>query len=390
MTGSSDGPQLSAVIEHPQEVLLVIVGAGASFDCLQSDRGKSTVVRALGTSREWSDVRPPLTQDLVGPGTVVRDLALRYPFSQPVIDELRERLLVLPGRPGNRADNLEVALREYLDRSRENPVASKHLASFRFFLRDYLWLSSDYVLTTEPTTNYTRLVRHLYDWAVANHSHVCFISFNYDTLLDQACANHWGLDIEDPGTYIADDFASLLKPHGSVRWAWRDPNTAPVGTSAEAAAARIARGEPDDPTAWTIITGQFPGHSETPQNRALHPDLPALALPVDGKTGFILPSGHQAFLDELQGRVRRLLTIGWRAAEPDFVEVLSRLVMSRNRSLFVVGGPAATADFGGIINNFGDLWRRLESPQKLEEGFRPIFENGLFDWLLKDITWPPP
>lgn len=55
--------------------------------------------------------------------------------------------------------------------------------------------------------------------------------------------------------------------------------------------------------------------------------IPALALPMPAKTEceLIWPAEQANFFSSLQGRVRRLLIIGWRAAEPEFVARLQRM-----------------------------------------------------------------
>lgn len=174
------------MIEHPEEVLLVIVGAGASFDCLQDERSDNFAVDTGGVEglrqRVWGEVRPPLTKDLVADNAIVRTLATRYPQTRPLIDHLRDRLGVIPGTTASPTTTLEEALADYRDLRSSNPQAARHVAAFRFLLRDYLWASTDYALAPSFTggfTNYTRLVRIAYEWASANHSHVCFVSFNF-------------------------------------------------------------------------------------------------------------------------------------------------------------------------------------------------------------------
>lgn len=380
-----------AQAEDTREVLVVVLGAGASFDCLQEDRADDFSVRSSSLlHRPWREVRPPLTQDLVAPGSIVMELADRYPMVRPLVDDLRERLGVVPGSPNGRADSLEEALRDYVARRDANPHVARHLAAFRFFLRDFLWLSTDYVMSSQFTggiTNYTRLVRHLYQWAAGVDGHVCFVSFNYDTLLDQACADYWGLDLEDLDSYVSDRHASLLKPHGSIRWAWRVAEGPQLASSREAADHRIAEGEPDGAAEFPLVTGQMPNHRNV--SVPTWPDLPAIALPVAGKSEFVWPKAHHDHFTSWQGSVRRLVTIGWRAAEPHFVDLLSPLIMNRHRVLLVTGGPSAESDVDEVASRLGRLGEGVDL-RKLTQGFRPLFGNEELAWLLEDVDWPWP
>jgi hypothetical protein len=45
------------------------------------------------------------------------------------------------------------------------------------------------------------------------------VSFNYDQLLDQACASVFGLHLHDMDAYISRPDVHVHKPHGAVNWA---------------------------------------------------------------------------------------------------------------------------------------------------------------------------
>jgi hypothetical protein len=218
------------VIEDPEEILLVVVGAGASYDSVAPAQSQRREIQGPFSSDPkffWEDVRPPLTQGLVADGPVVRQLTTRYERVTPLVHHLRGELGPTTGTPTNKT--LEEALRDYSDL--DGTDIPHHLAAFRFFLRDYLWLSSEYALASTFTggmTNYTDLVGRCYRWAARNRSHVRFVTFNYDTLLDRACASQWGLDPEDLSTYTADRYgkpsqAARIGPVGlGSPWGWND------------------------------------------------------------------------------------------------------------------------------------------------------------------------
>lgn len=220
-------------------VLLVIVGAGASYDCLPDDqlRHSDTQTERL-VRRPATAVRPPLTKDLVERGAFSNELVVRYPQCRPVVDELRRRLRqpstdgldsaeALPVLQSWASLTLEQALHDYEQQAVNDPAVHSHITAFRFYLRDLLWASTDYMLSADITggvTNSTSLVRELRRWAMSMNRHVCIVSFNYDLLLDQACHDHWGLNPFNLDTYVSDPYTTLMKPHGSVQWAWHLPN----------------------------------------------------------------------------------------------------------------------------------------------------------------------
>ena len=49
--------------------------------------------------------------------------------------------------------------------------------------------------------------------------------------------------------------------------------------------------------------------------------VPALAIPVQGKSSFEVPSSHKAALSVAFGKVGAAITIGWRGLENDFVQL---------------------------------------------------------------------
>ncbi len=214
--------------EGDGDVLLVVLGAGASFDCvLPSPLVKSgrRELRPAGSAEdleqlEYWDCRPPLTKDLVKPGPLVNRMIARYPACRPVIDDLRQRL----GSPHGELElTLERALRDYQSQAERDPVLERHMLATRFFLRDYLWACTKYMISDDLTggvTNYDTLVRLVYRWAFDTHSHVCFVDFNYDLLLEEACQSHWRFDGRDPDSYVGHPRVSIVKPHGSIQWSF--------------------------------------------------------------------------------------------------------------------------------------------------------------------------
>jgi len=353
-------------------VLLVIVGAGASYDCLPERELDRTTINGPGLPpRSACDVRPPLTKDLVQAGEFYNKLVVRYPQCRPVVDDLRRRLRTT--------------------QQRSLTLIRSHITAMCFYLRDLLWASTDYMLSADLTggvTNYTTLVRRLRQWATSMNRHVCFVSFNYDLLLDYACRDDWGLNPLNLASYVSDPYTTLIKPHGSVHWAW--PLASQSGTvgSADADAAAIAAGSPVVPPGTPIRVDTTPGHR--PSRLVNCPvTVPALAFPMPAKTesDLVWPPEQQTFVDALQGRVRRLLIIGWRAAEPEFVGRLQQIVMCPARVLIASGGPSAKDDAQETSDNLKLLDR---AEDRTHDGFSGLFDDQGLAWLLEDIQWPRP
>ena len=239
---------------------------------------------------------------------------------------------------------------------------------------------------TGGVTNYTTLVRELYQWAARTGSHVSFISFNYDLLLDTACDNYLGFDrYGEPANYVANEFASLLKPHGSIHWVWRLSEES-VNDWEHAARIAISRGA-DAPISKAVRALSPLEYHRSGSFRGV--DLPALALPVIGKTDLIWPEEHATHFENLQGSVRRLLTIGWQGAEEHFISALKPLVMSRARSMVVTGGYQGDKDASAVYRNLAAVTSHTERRQ-FTKGFLQFASSEELRWLLEDVQWPWP
>lgn len=318
-----------------RDTLLVVVGAGASFACLPDDVVGNVSSEGL-PELPWPAVRPPLTQTLVGPGPLQDEVLARYSAAKPLVAELRSAL----AEAGDSVLSFEALLAEYERSAATNPARDRHLVALRFYLRDLLWACTDYATQPRPgsgLTRYHRMVNELQDWAVRNDRHVCFVNFNYDLILERACADDFGLDPNSLDDYLANPHVSVTKPHGSVNWAWHLNGTQLPAAQVDQEV--IACTSPEmfvhrD----TLRVDPSPPHRRNP-GKHLWRSLPALALPVTDKNTFVWPAEQHAFVAEgLRGRVRGVITLGWRGLEPHFLALLPPLVRSGTRMLLVMGG----------------------------------------------------
>lgn len=364
------------------EVLLVIVGAGASYDCLGDEvwADRQIAVRP-GVRRPAWEVRPPLTKDLIRSSRFNNELALKYSPARPLIDELRHRM----SGSGDMTPTLEQALAEYQARRVADPAIKRHLVAMRFYLRDLMSEATDAACCADVSgglTNYQTLVRRCRQWAIAGDRHVCFVSFNYDTLLDQACQDVWGLKINLLDTYVEDPKCSLLKPHGSIAWGWQPfgERTLPGEQRAQLA---ISKGEPDDTEGLrprTFLSDDLMGPLQ----------IPALALPMAGKSTFVWPPDQDAHFRSLQGHVRRVLTIGWRGAEPHFTELLRDKIMGGARIQFVHGGRYNAEDAMCEQTALEYSLGYTTDLNVFSNGFDRYMRSTALETLLAPVEWPMP
>jgi hypothetical protein len=348
-------PAVSAS-EVDGEVLVVVIGAGASFDCAPIDNHVAIEdPRGFGRGRHtWPEVRPPLTLDLVGPSAFRNQILNRYRAGGigTLVNEVRRAL-----EGSDDTITLENALSAFEQRSAHNNMTALSLLAFRFYLRDLFFACADYAqspVISAGFTNYTELVQTSYEWASARSWHVCFVTFNYDMLLDEACVAETPYAIGLQPT--SDGRLSLLRPHGAVAWEWQSTELGLFGSS------RVANAQS------LLEQRQVPDVSE----RDLHIDMfrpeevrggsraaaaPAIALPMPGKSedDFVWPDSHREFLGSLRGRVTKVAVIGWRAVDDHFTRLLTEVARPQCSMLVVTGNPSDAA----ARQEAGDIDERL-------------------------------
>ena len=347
------------------ECLLVVLGAGASYDCLRDyplnaymdgedavrwDEITSTPAPAYGAGPRHglAAVRFPLTSQLADANPFRNRLLRRYPGAGVVVSHLKDAL-----QYNHVTDSLETALRAMQEESDRDPQAESWLIQFAFYLRDLILECTSYMHSEDlgfNVTNYLHLARQLRNWQRSGDRarHVCYVTFNYDPLIDLALHAVYERDFASHDVTPQDD-VSFLRPHGSALWQWTvlpasgDPSHATRHSgSAESRAQRVHQLLTSD--AWAVdrsaITTESLRHLVEGQETQLVPGVPAMALPVDGKTSNFLvwPDSQRQHLSDLAYKfdVTRMLTIGWRAAEPHLLPTLARSVVTTGPRLMVV------------------------------------------------------
>jgi hypothetical protein len=255
-------------------------------------------------------------------------------MAQNAAPEIRD---ALQPRHNGKAISLESHLRE-MYRGSSDPYDRRRFFSITLYLQDLLWRAS----STEHVhfDNVDRLVAVL----LRHFDHVCFVTLNYDTILDQALGK---LDrINEMRCYIDYGRWSLIKLHGSVNWGYRpidnvsvDDPPADLDDHLDTANIHLAQDEAH------II----PGNKEPP--RILNPRglsstklFPALTVPVGEEDETVCPASHQEFLDRklAEADALDLLIVGYSAYDRTVIERLNRSE-KWIRTLTVVNDNAAGA-----------------------------------------------
>jgi len=260
----------------------------------------------------------PLADELFGDRPSFATTIDQFPESKPIIPRLR---LAQPG-----SGWVEQALEQFQTEASEHPPRYRQLAAIRFYLQVMLdhaqrtWEQS----VAHGITNYGTLLDQIERWR-SRYGRVCFVSFNYDTMLENSLAAA-GVCLDTLDDYVHHDACRVIKVHGSIDWA-HDVNSPLEATAsrdpARAATELIARAAELDisPSYRLVRRGTFGLNLTTDKPE---PIFPAVAIPVTTK-GFECPDEHLRVLRELIPQVTRLLIIGWRATESYFVDLLRAL-----------------------------------------------------------------
>jgi hypothetical protein len=159
-----------------------------------------------------------------------------------------------------------------------------------------------------------------------------FVTFNYDTLIEDALGIH-GVKFDHLEAYInRDPRFALYKLHGSVDWArlhYVGANNRDSRHQLIDKAGQLQ--EPQQGTGYRIW------HSiDTDLREGGLVGLPAIAIPLQQKTTFECPQEHISHLAEQLPKVRKILAIGWRGMEQHFTSLLKERLGNAMQKLHVV------------------------------------------------------
>jgi hypothetical protein len=281
--------------------LVVVLGAGAS----------------LGAGVNWGNLPPPLTVDLFDEeryGPLLEEYELAHQAGRFIVDQ----------RAGD-ALSLEQILHGLRTSEHE------HHRRMAYAVPPYL----QHLLHSVSATHYRQAFR--YDRLIERLlqlPHVCFITLNYDVMLDRRLAAHHPLeDFED---YISEDKNwSLIKLHGSVNWVYRlssyvepYPPTDELQVNDQQMICRA----PD--ASLKSIRGEFGGRDY----------YPALALPEGSDDRLVLPFQHQRWVTRrLEAAPSMdLLIIGYSGLDLEVLKLLNA-TKTQVRLMTVVNQSEETA-----------------------------------------------
>lgn len=305
-------------------MLMVVFGAGASYDSAPDITG----VNLNHTHR------PPLADDLFERTKHKESILKLYKQVGPVFG------LFSRSRRGDLS--LEEALQEFLDGAPSDPTRFCQLAAVKFYLRDLIReIAAEWnTRAAQRETNYMALLEQLHRAVSPNDQPILLVTFNYDTLIDDAVSAWPDHEINDIDDYVTHDRFKLFKLHGSTNWG----RTIDLSESQRKGVAHyLQRGRLA--TFYIKNAASFRYLDEyLLTDHALHEGdryfMPALSVPLAQKNSINhgdWPLSHLNALYELLPNVDRILTIGWSAGDTYFLDEILKGSIKPSAQLLTVG-----------------------------------------------------
>jgi len=267
---------------------------------------------------------------------------------------------------------VEKELAMFKEQAKTFPQRHKQLAAIRYYLHFALWeCQRHWRERHRGITNYSTLLDEIERWRSELFENVCFVTFNYDTMLEEAMQEVLRFEVRDLRSYLSQKNYTLIKLHGSINWGRElDQIVAPHTYNQQTLIESVAD---------LKISDRYRVVSDYPMLRVGDKLVfPALSIPVENKDEFSCPAEHVQALTAVLPKVTKILTVGWRATEADFLKMLEVGLKGGESapSLMIVSGDQKGAEetsanlkrtqgafmghmgsmgFTGLVNNIGWL-----------------------------------
>lgn len=313
-------------------MLLVIAGAGASFDSIPTRPLKASPAEPF---------RPPLADELFEPRDMFEAVQREVPRVMQIAPNLYRRLSGV---------SVEDVLGEYAAQTTEYRDRLNQLTSARFYIQAVVAGCEDGWYRNAPVaTNMMALIDQIERFRKQGRPPL-FVTFNYDRIIESALANR-GQAFNRLDDYIADGVIPVFKLHGSVDWARPIQYAEPTrfGGNAWQVARQICDAIHELPNPGSIERwGTVPtSHVNN------HLAVPAIAIPVKSKTNFECPESHLEKLAKLLPEVSTVLTIGWRGGEEHFLQFLFKYLPQGLEFISVGKGSGSAEEAIGRLQKAG-------------------------------------
>ena len=235
-------------------------------------------------------------------------------------------------------DSVERRLAEIQQEADVLPIRHCQLAAICYYIQSVIWqCEKNWYKHHVGITNHSALFEMIELWRHRSNEKVCVVTFNYDTLIEKAMEQVLKATFNEMSQYVSDQNYKLIKLHGSIDWG-REVS-AEVGLGVPAHVVHNA--------AKLQISDRY---RKVSRPNAVFEDgsvgYPAIAVPVEKKSEFVCPELHLSTLANLIPSVSKIVTIGWRAMERHFLDMLTKRLtgLQGDVDLMIVSGSDSGAN----------------------------------------------
>jgi hypothetical protein len=299
---------------------LVIFGAGASYDCLHQ----------LNNPAYDNSYRPPLNTELFGQRKSIIEILKIYPGAE----SFRSEIFL--------AKDIEEFFQEkweFIENNRSLELMAK-IVNTQYYLQHLFHVVSKN-FCEEGLSNYEAIVNKAYEYSIESKEEVCFISFNYDILLEKAFEKLYHTRFNNIESYIKYPL-KLIKPHGSCNWYSKFKQPIQTNASRTDIANHLYQSklslldiQKNLEKEYTIL--EDPGfRTQSGGVYGFVEHFPRILIPLKSKDEFILPKNHLDCLTHHLNKVTEILIVGWKGSEEHFKNLLKRTIGDRKIEITLV------------------------------------------------------
>ncbi len=339
-------------------MLLVIFGAGASYDSVPHfppppppTASQSNWALVPPSQMEVRELyRPPLANQLFDDRPIFVGALDRFGDCKALVPLLRRSGVVV-----------EQELGRIQDQAAKFPQRLRQLAAIRYYLHFALWeCQRQWNEAHRGVNNYVTLLDELERWRCEFSEAICFVTFNYDTMLEQAMQQYLRVPMNELKNYISMGGYLVIKPHGSVNWGREVDGIEPSNA--------LNHQDVIDMAANLRISNRYRLVTSHPMLSEEHTILfPAISIPLQNKDEFSCPNEHIDVMRQTLPMVTKVITVGWRATEATFLHELASALAEKKPDLMIVSGGRE-----GAAETYSNLVRSgvvFSTHTPIEDGF---------------------
>lgn len=282
--------------------IVIILGAGASHDYVNpADRPPNFLI-------------PPITNEIID-----NKFLLRIEGFSEYSDALDAISYMAPWVKPPNSNSARKTLEECMN---EFPSPSQQIA-FKFFIKDL------FESISESSYWHINNYKALKDRIVQGGFRACIATFNYDTLLEKSM----GVDWEKLDEYIQGDIA-IIKLHGSCNWSYvHERNTEDEKLRGIKNSFDYLKISPDTKIGKIYTDKRI--NKLDPSNK--YHRFPIIAIPTTSTKEFVCPQNHLDILANFLHATDKILIIGWKAGDSQFINFLEKNI-EKQVSVGIVNG----------------------------------------------------